>query len=92
MSKEGEQDLRKFASANKKASRVNPKKYYRLKSSIYGPPGANHEWDMLLQSAHIETCGLTLFEVEPSPCILQMSLCCRLAHLQDMDKRFEIFW
>ena len=51
---------------NKRASPVNPKKCSKLKSSIYGAPGANHEWGMLFQSAHIETCGLTLSEVEPS--------------------------
>ena len=67
VSKEGEQGLRKFASANKRAPRANPTKCHKLKSSIYGVPGANHEWDMLLQSTHVETCGLTLPEVEPSP-------------------------
>ena len=44
----------------------NPKKCYRLNSSIYGAPSANHEWDLLFQGAHIKDCGLTLSEIEPS--------------------------
>ena len=58
--------LKKFASANKRAPRVNPKKCYTPKTPIYGAPGANHEWGMLFQSAHVKTRGLTLSEVEPS--------------------------
>ena len=64
--KEGEQGLRSFAAANKRASRVNPKTCYRLNSSIYGAPSANHEWEMLFQAAQIKECGMTLSEVEPS--------------------------
>ena len=63
---EGEEGLRKFASQHKKESRTNPKTCYRLNSSIYGAPSANHEWDMLFQNAHVNKCGLTLSEVEPS--------------------------
>ena len=43
VSKEVEQGLWKFASANKRESRINPKKYHKPKSSIYGAPGTNHE-------------------------------------------------
>jgi hypothetical protein len=62
--KEGMEGLRKFAAAHKRESRVNPKTCYRLNSSIYGAPSANHEWDMLLQSAHTNDCGLTISDVE----------------------------
>jgi hypothetical protein len=64
--KEGEEGLRKFAAAHKRESRANPKSCYRLNSSIYGAPSANHEFEMLFQNVHINKCGLTLSEVEPS--------------------------
>jgi hypothetical protein len=64
--KEGMNGLRKFAAAHKRESRVNPKECYRLNSSIYGAPSANHEWDMLFQNAHVNGCGMTISEVEPS--------------------------
>jgi hypothetical protein len=64
--KEGVIGLKKFAAMHKRESRVNPKTCYKLNSSIYGAPSANHEWDMLFQNAHVEGCGLTLSEVEPS--------------------------
>ena len=64
--KEGMIGLRKFAAAHKRESRVNPKQCYRLNSSIYGAPSANHEWDMLFQNAHVNGCGMTISEVEPS--------------------------
>jgi hypothetical protein len=64
--KEGEQGFKKFAAAHKRESRSNPKTCYKLNSSIYGAPSANHEWDMLFQNAHVNKCGLTLSEVEPS--------------------------
>ncbi len=64
--KEGMIDLRNFAAAHKRESRVNPKQCYRLNSSIYGAPSANHEWDMLFQNAHVNCCGMTISEVEPS--------------------------
>jgi hypothetical protein len=64
--KEGQQGLRKFAAAHKKDSRINPTTCYQLNSSIYGAPSANHEWEMLFQDAHVNKCGLTLSEVEPS--------------------------
>jgi hypothetical protein len=64
--KEGEGGLKKFAAAHKRESRSNPKTCYRLNSSIYGAPSANHEWEMLFQHAHVNGCGLTLSEVEPS--------------------------
>ena len=66
VNKEGEEGLRKFAAAQKKQSRSNPKTCYRLNSSIYGAPSANHEWEMLFQHAHVNGCGLTLSEIEPS--------------------------
>ncbi len=50
----------------KKQSRFNPKTCYQLNSSIYGAPSANHEWEMLFQHAHVNGCGLTLSEIEPS--------------------------
>jgi hypothetical protein len=64
--KEGDQGLKKFAAAHKRESRVNPTTCYQLNSSIYGAPSANHEWEMLFQDAHVNKCGLTLSEVEPS--------------------------
>jgi hypothetical protein len=64
--KEGVIGLKKFAAAHKRESRINPKTCYRLNSSIYGAPSANHEWDMLFQSAHVNGCGMTISDVEPS--------------------------
>ena len=64
--KEGEEGLKRFASAHKKESRSNPKLCYKLNSSIYGAPSANHEWEMLFQHAHVNKCGMTLSEIEPS--------------------------
>jgi hypothetical protein len=64
--KEGMIGLKKFAALHKRESRTNPKTCYRLNSSTYGAPSANHEWDMLFQDAHINGYGLTLSEVEPS--------------------------
>ena len=64
--KEGMEGLRRFAAAHKKESRANPKTCYQLNSSIYGAPSANHEFEMLFQNVHINKCGLTLSEVEPS--------------------------
>jgi hypothetical protein len=64
--KDGVAGLKKFAAAHKKESRTNPKVCYRLNSSIYGAPSANHEWEMLFQHAHVNGCGLTLSEIEPS--------------------------
>ena len=64
--KDGVAGLKKFAAAHKKESRSNPKVCYRLNSSIYGAPSANHEWEMLFQHAHVNGCGLTLSEIEPS--------------------------
>jgi hypothetical protein len=66
VSKDGEDGLKKFAAAHKRESRSNPKTCYSLNSSIYGAPSANHEWEMLFQHAHVNGCGLTLSEVEPS--------------------------
>jgi hypothetical protein len=64
--KEGEGGLRKFAAAHKRSSRVNPKTCYRLNSSIYGAPSANHAFEQLFQGAHLKECGMTLSEVEPA--------------------------
>jgi hypothetical protein len=66
VSKEGEEGLKKFAAAYKRNSRTNPETCYRLNSSIYGAPSANHEWEMLFQHSHVNGCGLTLSEIEPS--------------------------
>jgi hypothetical protein len=66
VSKEGEQGLRKFAAHQKRESRSNPTTCYKLNSCIYGAPSANHEWDMLFQHSHVNGCGMTLSEVEPS--------------------------
>ncbi len=41
--KDGEEGLRRFAAAHKRESRTNPKQCYKLQSSIYGAPSANHE-------------------------------------------------
>jgi hypothetical protein len=64
--KDGADGLKNFAAAHKRESRSNPKTCYRLNSSIYGAPSANHEWEMLFQHSHVNGCGLTLSEVEPS--------------------------
>ncbi len=64
--KDGVEGLKEFALIHKKESRSNPKTCYRLNSSIYGAPSANHEWEMLFQHAHVNECSLTLSEVEPS--------------------------
>ncbi len=64
--KEGIVGLKNFAASHKRESRINPKTCYRLNSSIYGAPSANHEWDMLFQNAHVNGCGLTISDVEPS--------------------------
>jgi hypothetical protein len=64
--KEGEGGLRKFAAAHKRSLRVNPKTCYRLNSSIYGAPSANHAFEQLFQGAHLNECGMTLSEVEPA--------------------------
>jgi hypothetical protein len=64
--KEGVTGLKKFAAAHKRESRVNPTTCYRLNSSIYGAPSANHEWDMLFQSAHVNGCGMAISDIEPS--------------------------
>jgi hypothetical protein len=66
IAKDGIEGLKKFASIHKKESRTNPKTCYRLNSSIYGAPSANHEWEMLFQHSHVNGCGLTLSEVKPS--------------------------
>ena len=66
VSKDGLDGLKKFAAAHKRESRSNPKTCYSLNSSIYGAPSANHEWEMLFQHAHVNGCGLTLSEIEPS--------------------------
>jgi hypothetical protein len=64
--KEGAEGLKRFAAAHKRESRSNPKLCYKLNSSIYGAPSANHEWEMLFQHAHVNKCGMSLSEVEPS--------------------------
>jgi hypothetical protein len=66
VSKDGEDGLKKFAAAHKRESRSNPKTCYSLNSSIYGAPSADHEREMLFQHAHVNGCGLTLCEIEPS--------------------------
>ena len=58
---EGVLGLKKFAAAHKRESRSSPKTCYRLNSSIYGAPSANHEWDLLFQDAHINGCGYDAF-------------------------------
>ena len=66
LEREGPQGLQKFANAHKRDSRVNPKKCLRINRSVYGNPGAGHAFEMLMQGAHIQTCGMTQTEVEPS--------------------------
>jgi hypothetical protein len=66
IAKDGTDGLKRFAAAHKRESRSQPKTCYRLNSSIYGAPSANHEWEMLFQHSHVNGCGLTLSEVEPS--------------------------
>ncbi len=56
--KDGTDGLKKFAAAHKRESRTNPKTCYRLNSSIYGAPSANHEWEMLFQHSQLMGVGL----------------------------------
>ena len=63
---QGEEGLKKFAARHRRDSRTNPKEVYKLNSSIYGNAGAGHEFEMLIQSVHIQTCGCTQTEPEPS--------------------------
>jgi len=64
--KEGEQGLKKFAAAHKRESRQNPDTCYKLKSSIYGSPSANYEFEALFHGTHKKECGMTMCEVGPS--------------------------
>jgi hypothetical protein len=64
--KDGAEGIKNFAAAHKRESRTDPKTCYRLNSSIYGAPSADQGWEMLFQRSHVNGCGLTLSEVEPS--------------------------
>ena len=63
---EGEAGLKRFATKHRRESRTNPKEVYKLNSSIYGNAGAGHEFEMLIQAVHTQTCGCTQTEPEPS--------------------------
>ena len=63
---EGQQGLKKFADKHRREARNNPKHVLKINRSIYGNPGAGHEFEMLMQGAHIKNCGLTQTEIEPS--------------------------
>ena len=66
VSTDGEAGLKRFAAKHRRDSRTNPKEVYKLNSSIYGNAGAGHEFEMLVQSVHTQTCGCTQTEPEPS--------------------------
>ena len=62
----GEEGLKKFAKDRKRESRASPKKVLKLNRSIYGSPGAGHEFEMLMHSVQTKTAGLTQTQPEPS--------------------------
>ena len=64
--KHGDDGLKKFAAKHRRESRVNPSHVYKLNSSVYGNAGAGHEFEMLIQSVHLKTCGCTQTQPEPS--------------------------
>lgn len=66
VAEQGEEGLRKFAKEHKRNSRSNPKKVLKCQSSIYGSPGAGHEFEMLMHSVHTKTAGMTQTQPEPS--------------------------
>ena len=66
VAEQGEEGLRKFAKMHKRNTRSNPKQVLKCQSSIYGSPGAGHEFEMLMHSVHTKTAGMTQTQPEPS--------------------------
>ena len=53
VAEQGEEGLRKFAKMHKRDTRSNPKQVLKCLSSVYGSPGAGHEFEMLMHfSSH----------------------------------------
>ena len=66
MQKEGMEGVKRFAKKMKRDARVNPKNVLKLNSAIYGGASAGHDFEMLMHSTHIDACGLTQTQPEPS--------------------------
>ena len=66
VAEQGEEGLRKFAKMHKRDTRSNPKQVLKCLSSVYGSPGAGHEFEMLMHSVHTQTAGMTQTAPEPS--------------------------
>ena len=66
VSKEGEEGLKKFTRLHKREMRSKPKSVLKCCSSVYGSPGAGHEFEMLMHSVHTKTAKMTQTQPEPS--------------------------
>lgn len=62
----GEEGLKHFAKERKRESRTNPRKVLKMNRSVYGSPGAGHEFEMLVHSVQTKTAGMTQTQPEPS--------------------------
>ena len=63
---EGLAGIKKFARNHRKQYRANPKQVYKCNSSIYGNLSAGAEFEKLMHHAHIQVCGMTQTQPEPS--------------------------
>ena len=66
VAEKGEAGLKQFAAKHRRETRQNPDQALKCNSSIYGAPSAGHTFEMLIHSVHIETCGCTQTQPEPS--------------------------
>jgi len=64
--KKGDAGLAAFVSQHRPNRKVRPKRAWRLNSAVYGVPDAGQAFAMLMQDVHINKCGLTQTEVDPS--------------------------
>ncbi len=63
---EGIAGIKRFARNHRKRYRANPKQVYKYNSSIYGNLSAGTEFEKLMHHAHIQVCGMTQTQPEPS--------------------------
>jgi hypothetical protein len=63
---EGLAGIKRFARNHRKQYRANPKQVYKCNSSIYGNLSAGAEFEKLMHHAHIQVCGMTQTQPEPS--------------------------
>ncbi len=63
---EGMAGIKRFARNHRKQYRANPKQVYKCNSSIYGNLSAGAEFEKLMHHAHIQVCGMTQTQPEPS--------------------------